>query len=249
MKGFFILLLLTNVFVLGWQVLQRHDEPVLSPYRDVKSVNQGLTLLAEYDETKPPAEREQKSTNQQAGRVAAIQTHAVESEQAIDPVIEVVADKGSSCYQSSMLVSLSEAVSLQKELELAGIRESDRRTVKTTKTNYWVKLPPYRSRAEANEASRRLEKNRIKDFFVVRSGRHENAISLGVFSTLERAEMRHRTITTLNDGINKPIIEAMELPAKRLVIVFSIRGEATPALNKIISRKSEPQLKKITCKQ
>lgn len=245
MKGFFLLLLLTNLLFIGWQLFAAAETSDLSLYRGVARVSQGLPLLSELDEANQPPLRKQ-TVEPPKPQPELIEPQVKQARIAI-PVLD--AQPGSLCYQSSLLTSLSEATALQRQLEKFGISKSERNTVETTKVNYWVKLPPYKSRAKANEAADTLKKNKIKDFFIVRSGRHENAISLGVFSTRERADNRYKAITGLKARLRKPVIEEMELPAKRLVVSFSVKSTSLPeGLSSYLDTDKQPSLKKIACK-
>jgi len=47
---------------------------------------------------------------------------------------------------------------------------------------YWVYLPPFGSRHEAEEAAKMLKSSGIKDMYIVNDPANRNAISLGVFS-------------------------------------------------------------------
>lgn len=251
MKGFFLLLLVTNMGFISWQFFAEDVREAKEPYSGVVRENNGLRLLSELSEAERPAPRKLKQLDEKSVKVAKsnierIEPVAPKEKQSVVSTHSVVTVQ---CYQSSLLVSLDEARSLQASLNKIGIENSQRSTVETTNVNYWVKLKAYKNRAKANEAAELLRKNHVKDFFIVRSGRHENAISLGVFSTRERAQKRYSSITALNARLRKPVIEALELPAKRLVVHFSLKSDAAPAgLNKLLDSRKHPHLKKIACK-
>lgn len=251
MKGFFLLLLVTNVGFISWQFFAEGVREAKEPYAGIVRENDGLRLLSELAEAERPAARKALQLDEQtvkAARSKIEQTEPVAPREK-QPVVSTQSGVTVECYQSSLLASLGEAKSLQASLNQLGIKNSQRSTVETTNVNYWVKLQPYKNRAKAHEAAELLRKNRVKDFFIVRSGRHENAISLGVFSTRERAEKRYSSITALKARLRKPVIEALELPAKRLVVHFSLKpGEAPSGLNKLLDSTKLPHLKKIACK-
>lgn len=249
MRGFFLLLLLTNLFFLAWQLYADREEQDISPYRGVTRVNQGLQLLSELAATEQPAVRAQAEQDAHVADTTKLELISPKPPETKPPRVDLVAESGSICYQSVMFESLAEATALQKVLEKLGITTSQRSAVETTSINYWVKLPPYKSRSKANEAAEILKQNRIKDFFIVRSGRHENAISLGVFSTKERADIRYKAITDLKVRLRRPVIEEMDVPAKRLVVAFSIKADEVPeGLTTLLDAKSGVKLKKISCK-
>jgi hypothetical protein len=152
------------------------------------------------------------------------------------------------CFQSTPLDNLEDAQALQQSLVTLGISESKRIMVQTQKVNYWVMIPADKDVAKVNDAIASLKQRRIKDFFIVRSGRYENAISLGVYSTRERAEQRYKEISKLKLRIRKPEIEALELPAKQLVVTFRLDSDESPeGLTALLESVKPPRLQKISC--
>ena len=248
MRGFFVLLLITNLLFVGWQIGFEPESEDPPPYGGMALANDGLYLLSELDEEKRPPQRtfiplEDKSTETPAPEVELIAAETV-----VEPSVAVTLSTTTLCYQSSPLVTLKEAKALQESLVKLGIEDSRRETIQTHKVNYWVMLKPYKSLDKANEAADILKKQRVKDFFIVRSGSYENAVSLGVFSTKERAEKRYKQIAGLKLRLRKPVIEALELPAKRLVVRFEL--EVTPApegLSTLLDSSKKSHLKKILC--
>lgn len=254
MRGFFFLLLLTNVGLFAWQywLALENATPPPAPYAGIALKSEGLKLISELSQEQRPAQRAPLTIDERGERRPAAGVEQIEarSSPASEAPTLVEAGTGNKCFQSSLLADLDEAKRLQARIGKLGIKESQRRTVETTKVNYWVKLNPYDSRAKAREAAEILRKNRIKDIFIVRSGRHENAVSLGVFSTRERAEQRYKEITGIKARLRKPVIEALELPAKRLVVEFNLpQGEVPEGFDALLDSSKQPHLKKISCKQ
>ena len=109
-------------------------------------------------------------------------------------------------------------------------------------------LKAYKNKTKANEAAEILKQKRVKDFFIVRTGRYENAVSLGVYSTKERAEKRYKEISGLKLRLRKPVIEAIELPAKRLIVSFRLGDGVVPeGLEHMLGSSKEPQWQKKSC--
>ncbi|MGA9851489.1 MAG: SPOR domain-containing protein [Gammaproteobacteria bacterium] len=59
---------------------------------------------------------------------------------------------------------------------------------------YWVYLPPFSSRREADAAAKLLQERGVKDLYVVTDEANRNAISLGVFSDRYGAEAHQKKI-------------------------------------------------------
>lgn len=62
---------------------------------------------------------------------------------------------------------------------------------------FWVYLPPYPSHSAAEDAAAQLKAKGVEDLFIVGGSDNPNAVSLGLFSTLERAQNRAAAIRKL----------------------------------------------------
>lgn len=67
-------------------------------------------------------------------------------------------------------------------LKQLGLTSSQHSIPGKTKMGYWVYLPPFSTRKEADAAAEMLRKRGVKDIYVVADEANRNAISLGVFS-------------------------------------------------------------------
>jgi hypothetical protein len=251
MRGFFILLLLTNLLFFGWQFWFAPEQEQPKPYGGMVPANKGLVLLSELDESVHPQPREYVKETEAESTETEAPVELIEPEVRADETAtpEEPASPLTLCYSTVPLASSNEIEALKGELARIGIDETASETIETQTRNYWVMLAPYKSRNKAKEASDILKKRRVKDFFIVGSGQYENAISLGVYSSRERADLRYRQITSLKARLRKPVIEALELPAKRTVISFELEdGNEPEGLTKMLDTSDEPKLKKIPCK-
>jgi hypothetical protein len=250
MRGFFVLLLLSNLLFWGWQLWVAPVNTVPTHYSGGWAKNEGMTLLAELENGKMPPQRNllpvgdnrTETVTSEVG-VAAADNHTNKETADLSPVATVLL-----CYQSSLLESLNEAELLQQSLVSMGIKESERKSVETQKINYWLMFPAEKNDSTVKDAVAILKQKRVKDFFVVGSGRYENAISLGVYSTRERAEQRYKEVMRLKLRLQKPVIEAIELPAKRIVVSFQLAADSVPdGIASLLDDSKQPYLKKISC--
>jgi hypothetical protein len=251
MRGFFVLLLITNLLFLGWQFWLAPENGVLAPEGSLSVSRGGLTLLAELDGGRMPPVRTLQAVEDTHAQTTASPVELIAAEDKIDEVATEQAPAtlvSVSCYQSTPLETLADAKSLQQTLAKMGINATKRETVQTQKINYWVMLAANKDPAKVSVVVDTLKQRHIKDFFVVRSGSYENVISLGVYSTRERAEQRFKEISSLKSRLPKPVIEALELPAKRLVVSFQLEAGAIPEkMASLLDPSKEPHLKKISC--
>lgn len=261
MRGFFVLLLLSNALFFGWQVwFGSESEPVNTQLPPLPG--EQLVLLSELAPSERPADKADVGSNneEEKGSVPDVVDTVAVAQEAVtiasedDPVpAEAEQELGEEgalrCYISRPLASEADARSLRSRLKSVGFG-AESRTVQMRKTNYWVMLPPYKSRDKAMEAARLLEQNNVKDFFIVRSGQHENALSLGVFSTQDRAQARYREIRGYRLKLSSPRIEALELPAKRYQVVLEgVTEEKGAALQKLRDESDKVLLKVGPCAQ
>jgi hypothetical protein len=80
------------------------------------------------------------------------------------------------------------ADSLAARLDAAGIKFN--RSRRETPSNWWVRVPPQGSRAQAEQKVRALREQGITDTFIVpESGPSQYAISLGLFRTEKSAQL------------------------------------------------------------
>jgi hypothetical protein len=258
MRGFFLLLLLSNVAIVAWLYYEhREQKDTIDIYRNILIVNNGLTLLSELPEEQRPAlldseegsdavEEEQDRTN--GAGTGESETAVIESDER--PLTEIQAGNDVSvCFLVRELENKSDLRALLGRLEKSGAKILDQGKEQITQNNYWVFLPSYPNRRKANEAAAILAKRRIKDFFVVRSGEHENAISLGVFSTKERADSRYQEIVGLKARLRKPKIETLELPAPHFQVSYQIKGPGkVTGISSYLKRMKLPSAKEIRCK-
>lgn len=75
-------------------------------------------------------------------------------------------------------------------LKPLGIEATSHLVAGKAKLGYWVYLPPFASKREADGAAALLKRRGVKDIYVVTDEANRNAISLGVFSQRTYAEDR-----------------------------------------------------------
>lgn len=82
-------------------------------------------------------------------------------------------------------------------LKLLGLTASSRSVPGKAKLGYWVYLPPFGSRKEADAAAALLKKKGVNDIYVVADEANRNAVSLGVFNQKDGAVQREKDIRKL----------------------------------------------------
>lgn len=87
-----------------------------------------------------------------------------------------------SCASYGPFPSAEAAQAGSTRLRSAGASVSQRLVPGKVRSGYWVYLPPFGSRREAEDAAKLLQQRGVKDLYVVTDEANRNAISLGVYS-------------------------------------------------------------------
>lgn len=238
MRGFFVLLLLTNLIYFTWQYFLPEATTV-----DMISTQVGerLVLLSELESTQMPLLRQSggREVIGEAPAPAAVAGELLAASKARDhasseqldrpnelakaSVSRATADSQSAdmpCWQISNLAhntNIDAIVSILQQQQAKRIEHGERAGVRV---NYWVMIPAQADRSRAEVVAEQLREQRLRDFLIVRSGEHENAISLGVFSTRERASRRVAEVDGLPVSLPATRIELMELPIREAWVQY-----------------------------
>lgn len=260
MRGLFLLLLLTNMASLVWQLTLHEEGAEATRTPDVAPLtSEGLTLLSELAHDQQPALREGADAEMGAaelrreepreivitggGGVASAHESVLESKKDAKDTADAV------CHSMEGLDSETAVKQLLRVFERSGAVLLEQGEEQVTKTNYWVMLPPYPNRAKADEAAAMLGDKSVKDFFIVRSGEYENAVSLGVFSSADRAKSRSEQIIALKLRLRKPKIETIKLPAKQYFVRFKVEDAVKAAsVVSFLEELEYPPVRKVICR-
>lgn len=237
MRSFFFLLLLTNVVTLAWQLLDDGGERKEEPQQHAVPANQDLAPLSELPLEELPPLREGVAS-------------------AVPAMTSAVGQSGSGksgdaryCGRLSRIEDIKLRDTLKEKIVALGGTAEQHGHEQIQVVNYWVMLPPYHSGEKAAEAVAMLKQRRIRDLFIVRSGEYENAVSLGVFSTRERAETRYQQIIDLKARLRKPAIELRERPIDAYWISYEIRGGAQrEGLRSLLQGSDRIKIEEMRCK-
>ena len=229
MRGFFFLLVLTNIAYFSWQYVYQQPGAVQERPRTAQGEN--LILLSELSAEKYPLLR-QNMDNVPSTGVARVEAQVITGAMVGEPATATAT--ANRCLLVSNIQqreSLDQLTGLLREQGFTGLEQGD---AAGARNNYWVMLPVQKSRQEAEDIARLLSQRRLKDYFIVRSGDYENAISLGVFSTEERAQRRLREIHALDQAVLRPEIEQIELPIRVYWLRLAYKEGQAQVLTKLL---------------
>lgn len=191
MRILFLILLFANI--LGFFLLGGSDSATQSQYVPVPmSAAKPLQLLSELT----PKERAALAQSETAAAQTRISTPAPA------PVVPAAGSTSAPaaapvCASYGPFPGEDAAQSGQERLHKTGAEVSQRLVPGKVKLGYWVYLPSFRSRKEAEAAEKLLKQRSIKDLYIVADEANRNAISLGVYSQRSGAVERRKQIRKL----------------------------------------------------
>lgn len=162
MRTLFLVLVIANIVAFIWFGWLRPPAQTAS-FTPLPQV-QPLKLIAELT----PAERR-----------ALANTPASTPRPVAPPTAGVVPED---CFSYGPFPSAAAAETGSTRLRTAGASVTQRLVPGKVRFGYWVYLPPFGSRREADAAAKLLKQRGIKDLYVVTDEANRNAISLGVYS-------------------------------------------------------------------
>lgn len=202
-RALLLALILANLGLFAWYhwyVLPNQSAPALAP----PLTGQPLRLMSELSPTErkavasaaAPAAATQtgfSSTTVPAGGTVAFSSTTVPAA----TTAGITAAAAQVCVSYGPFPS-ADAVNLGlSRLKLLGLSAGSRSVAGKAKHGYWVYLPPFGSRKEADAAAALLKKKGVTDIYVVADEANRNAVSLGVFSQKAFAEQREKEIRKL----------------------------------------------------
>lgn len=184
MRSFALLLLLANICFFGWA--QLIDVPVQEHNVQIPSATPAQRLVL-------ATERSSQNTNDSAG--ASTATQGATNAESRDDLTARIADK---CVSVGPYQDLTSASQVSASLQSAGYATRQRIERGEVWIGYWVSLSGFANRADAEQALARLKANGINDAYVLPGSTQSNAISIGVFSELARAQRRIEELRKLD---------------------------------------------------
>jgi len=103
---------------------------------------------------------------------------------------EAAAPGGLLCVAVGPFDDPAAATRVAERLRASGVVVEQREESGQLRTGYWVHLPPFPSREAAEKVAADLAQRGAGEFYIVTASEQRHAISLGLFTTPERADQR-----------------------------------------------------------
>lgn len=152
------------------------------------------------------------------------------------------------CFSLGPFSEEADSKEVQRMLTDSGIETTQIDLKDTSRSGYWVTLPVNKTAQDARKQIEQLKKLKVKDYFLVATGSHANAVSLGVYSLKSSARRR------IDEMIKLGFVAQMErvvLPQKVYWLNWYKAAKAQPEDAMISKIKNiYPQISKIerSCK-
>lgn len=267
MKWVFFLLLLVNAAYWGWETLlpaaesssaQNQTPAHVGPGKKLVKVSEVAAEQLDSRHSTPPSQQPPTPAElpptvpANVAQKEAVTTVAEPAPQRTSEAAPEPRDEPAMrCIRVTDLGDDRDAAIWRSRMEQAGFDVIRRGEEKIEKTNYWVLIPPYSDRSSAEKAVTQMERSRVRDLYVVRSGSSANAISLGVFSSLDAAKSRVASIVRIKLDLPKPKIELLKLPAKRRWFEFASNADTPESAWKSVleGANDAPQWREVACQK
>ena len=210
MRSLLMLLVLANLAVFAWfhWIAPSGGDGLPAGRVDTK-LGKGLVLVGEAAEQETPAETgpaAQEMPEIPAEVAGAPVTEPESESEALtadekeiddEAVAQVEPRAEPVCAALGPFDQLEMAQRAQDRLSDMGYAPKLRESGGQIRSGFWVYLPPFSSRNAAKQVEARLREKGVQDLFIVTGAEQRNAISLGLFSTPERADQRAAEIGRL----------------------------------------------------
>lgn len=109
------------------------------------------------------------------------------------------------CYSAGPFDNEATIQSAQEQLTPLVLKTSIRSLTTTQEAGYWVYLPAMPTRAEALAKGRELAAAKVRDYYVVTAGDHENTVSLGLYREQYNADNRIAQLSRKGFNVQKKV--------------------------------------------
>lgn len=221
MKVLFMFFALLNAAFYVWQadIFSLRAPSAKSSQLQIDPNIPQLTLLREINKDKA-SNTEKTTTPKPETRVTKINTNPSGGKSAGKPI----------CYALGPFDGLPQAKNISEKLQNLGAFTSERSSTTESPMGFWVYLESSKSWKDAKEKVIALEKEGVKDMFIVGRGAMKNAVSLGLYKNEEGAEDRIKQIKKLGE---KPKIQTQYKQVDQYWIDIDVESGQDQVINTI----------------
>ena len=192
MRSLFILLLVMNICYLIWGVAFSEKNDYSEQVVQLQS-QQTLTLIGELNNLAATVE------TKELAKINAKNSTAKSIDKNLPPSMA----PAKTCYSLGPILDEKDSKKLEKKLKLSGFNPKHKAITDKEPKSYWVYFPAEKSLADAKAVVNQLRDAKVDDYFIVRKGEFNNAISMGLYNSYGRAKIRIKKLKKL--GFNPKV--------------------------------------------
>ncbi|GAB7126386.1 hypothetical protein JCM19000A_08930 [Silvimonas sp. JCM 19000] len=201
MKWLIAVLIVANVALFGFNLLQPPAAPASAPVHEVNASQ--LKVVTGELANRPQAPKVASAASAVASQVAAVATPAPTPAPTLAPAPTAIPKPTPAPTPVAVARSCSRWTGLTGDqagiarARLAILKVSNTEQNSSPNSKVWVYIPPLPDLATAKQRADQLAALNVDDYFVVNNGgKWQNAISLGIYSTREAGERRMEELRT-----------------------------------------------------
>ena len=179
MRALFIFLLVLNVCYLIWGVAFSVKEEQSSHEGPIQNLNM-LTLLSEKSDEVVMRNYEKSFSDEQP-----IKTVAKKDFKKINSRV---------CFSIGPILEEQQVETIEAKLKQEGIEANRKTVVGKEAKSFWVYIPTAKTMEDAKLMAEELKHAKVKDYFIIRTGKNAKAISLGLYNGYKRAKLRQKNL-------------------------------------------------------
>ena len=182
MRSLFILLLIVNVSYLIWGVAFSGKNNTPTSVQTFQG-DQTLTLLSEQ------ADNLLANTNMSISKVDEALLNTKPNSK-IDKNLSPSIGPAKTCYSLGPILDEKDSKKLEQRLKQVGFKPKHKSITDKEPKSYWVYFPKEKTLEDARAVVSQLQDAKVSDYQIIRTGKFNNAISLGLYNGYSRAKIR-----------------------------------------------------------
>jgi uncharacterized protein YjeT (DUF2065 family)/uncharacterized protein YheU (UPF0270 family) len=204
MKWLFFVLIVLNLGLFIWLYPQQNGEmkstAMNHPVGDLRLVGEPISEVQESDETEESAAEKEAETAENLAESSVVKQGRKPAKPNLEQDKAEIVTTEKQCRTVGVFEKRSEAELISVQLRALGLNPEISSETSNTQAGFWVLIPARANRAEAVATAKNLEDVGVTDIWRFTSGELAHAISLGLFTDLERAQARREQIASLGFG-------------------------------------------------
>lgn len=247
MRSLFFLLLIVNLCYLVWGVAFSEKSATVTTVQTPQG-DRTLTLLSEQ------ADNMIAAANKSAANIdKTSKSKTNKPKTKIDKNLSPSIGPAQTCYSLGPILEEKDSKKLELKLKQSGFKAKHKAIADKEPKSFWVYFPAEKTLDDAKAVVEQLKIAKVDDYFIIRKGNFNNAVSLGLYNGYSRAKIRvgqlkklgfNPKIQTRYREVTRHWLDFQETDSKRLKTSVWDKVQKDNPLQKLARPCSEPLPKK-----